>query len=366
MLFFFFFFFQAEDGIRDAQESRGLGDVYKRQFFTSACYSRYNSQYINLKQIEGHLRNIGIMVRTLTKDQKDRKLVQFEMMELFRYLCAAYYLLFVRLYDGETHVFNIDSALENGLVTYEERNELLDMSQGMRWFKYVAWAYEHADEMGDKFELEKEDMGPFLGQILLVRETMNQVTYTYQMPVPFAYYHIISFLTVTVCVLWTFALASDTGINSWIAVFPWLVVMFGYLGMREVAIQMAEPFGDDDCDLPVDNYVTNVMKFMTIFLEDRNGTGRKAAGRATFHKEEYWAEARGQPQPGLDVREVLKTGLTLQGHKIKSGTISLLVQKYDPLRWGFVEWSLGVHVNTRWTGARIGGSPTAHHRKKRL
>eukprot|EP00658_Telonema_sp_P-2_P010893 TRINITY_DN14142_c0_g1_i5.p1 TRINITY_DN14142_c0_g1~~TRINITY_DN14142_c0_g1_i5.p1 ORF type:complete len:291 (-),score=64.83 TRINITY_DN14142_c0_g1_i5:205-1077(-) len=30
-MFLFFFFFQAEDGIRDAQESRGLGDVYKRQ-----------------------------------------------------------------------------------------------------------------------------------------------------------------------------------------------------------------------------------------------------------------------------------------------------------------------------------------------
>mgnify|MGYP007068836616 CR=1 FL=1 len=28
------FFFQAEDGIRDAQESRGLGDVYKRQALT--------------------------------------------------------------------------------------------------------------------------------------------------------------------------------------------------------------------------------------------------------------------------------------------------------------------------------------------
>eukprot|EP00658_Telonema_sp_P-2_P056455 TRINITY_DN4489_c0_g1_i2.p2 TRINITY_DN4489_c0_g1~~TRINITY_DN4489_c0_g1_i2.p2 ORF type:complete len:151 (-),score=36.61 TRINITY_DN4489_c0_g1_i2:552-1004(-) len=31
MICSFFFFFQAEDGIRDAQESRGLGDVYKRQ-----------------------------------------------------------------------------------------------------------------------------------------------------------------------------------------------------------------------------------------------------------------------------------------------------------------------------------------------
>eukprot|EP00658_Telonema_sp_P-2_P056972 TRINITY_DN45432_c0_g1_i3.p1 TRINITY_DN45432_c0_g1~~TRINITY_DN45432_c0_g1_i3.p1 ORF type:complete len:500 (+),score=117.42 TRINITY_DN45432_c0_g1_i3:65-1564(+) len=32
--YFFFFFFQAEDGIRDAQESRGLGDVYKRQVWS--------------------------------------------------------------------------------------------------------------------------------------------------------------------------------------------------------------------------------------------------------------------------------------------------------------------------------------------
>eukprot|EP00831_Metopus_contortus_P084709 TRINITY_DN9683_c0_g1_i2.p1 TRINITY_DN9683_c0_g1~~TRINITY_DN9683_c0_g1_i2.p1 ORF type:complete len:139 (+),score=46.91 TRINITY_DN9683_c0_g1_i2:56-472(+) len=31
VVLFFFFFFQAEDGIRDVERSRGLGDVYKRQ-----------------------------------------------------------------------------------------------------------------------------------------------------------------------------------------------------------------------------------------------------------------------------------------------------------------------------------------------
>eukprot|EP00658_Telonema_sp_P-2_P007941 TRINITY_DN12963_c0_g1_i2.p1 TRINITY_DN12963_c0_g1~~TRINITY_DN12963_c0_g1_i2.p1 ORF type:complete len:519 (+),score=106.75 TRINITY_DN12963_c0_g1_i2:53-1609(+) len=36
MSFCFIFFFQAEDGIRDAQESRGLGDVYKRQVSTQS------------------------------------------------------------------------------------------------------------------------------------------------------------------------------------------------------------------------------------------------------------------------------------------------------------------------------------------
>ncbi len=32
---FSFFFFQAEDGIRDVERSRGLGDVYKRQAMTT-------------------------------------------------------------------------------------------------------------------------------------------------------------------------------------------------------------------------------------------------------------------------------------------------------------------------------------------
>eukprot|EP00831_Metopus_contortus_P081827 TRINITY_DN8702_c0_g1_i6.p1 TRINITY_DN8702_c0_g1~~TRINITY_DN8702_c0_g1_i6.p1 ORF type:complete len:124 (+),score=42.07 TRINITY_DN8702_c0_g1_i6:105-476(+) len=36
-LFFFFFFFQAEDGIRDVERSRGLGDVYKRQLEVLDC-----------------------------------------------------------------------------------------------------------------------------------------------------------------------------------------------------------------------------------------------------------------------------------------------------------------------------------------
>eukprot|EP00658_Telonema_sp_P-2_P071201 TRINITY_DN60505_c0_g1_i1.p1 TRINITY_DN60505_c0_g1~~TRINITY_DN60505_c0_g1_i1.p1 ORF type:complete len:233 (-),score=29.30 TRINITY_DN60505_c0_g1_i1:270-968(-) len=48
----FFFFFQAEDGIRDAQESRGLGDVYKRQVgdngHAAALWRRLRDQLCNV------------------------------------------------------------------------------------------------------------------------------------------------------------------------------------------------------------------------------------------------------------------------------------------------------------------------------
>src|SRR5665254_20549 len=52
------FFFQAEDGIRDAQESRGLGDVYKRQneIYGVAGESSCGKTTL-IKVISGNVRN---------------------------------------------------------------------------------------------------------------------------------------------------------------------------------------------------------------------------------------------------------------------------------------------------------------------
>src|SRR5678816_599390 len=47
----FFFFFQAEDGIRDAQESRGLGDVYKRQVKAPSGKNYVVNGYVNDQNI---------------------------------------------------------------------------------------------------------------------------------------------------------------------------------------------------------------------------------------------------------------------------------------------------------------------------
>ena len=46
-----FFFFQAEDGIRDLVRSRGLGDVYKRQWLAGAKRFSKNSSSVGLLDI---------------------------------------------------------------------------------------------------------------------------------------------------------------------------------------------------------------------------------------------------------------------------------------------------------------------------
>eukprot|EP00658_Telonema_sp_P-2_P041985 TRINITY_DN30085_c0_g1_i2.p1 TRINITY_DN30085_c0_g1~~TRINITY_DN30085_c0_g1_i2.p1 ORF type:complete len:143 (+),score=48.21 TRINITY_DN30085_c0_g1_i2:27-455(+) len=50
-----FFFFQAEDGIRDAQESRGLGDVYKRQVGHCATKEEVGDIHRRMQDLEGQV-----------------------------------------------------------------------------------------------------------------------------------------------------------------------------------------------------------------------------------------------------------------------------------------------------------------------
>ena len=64
LVVYFFVFFQAEDGIRDAQESRGLGDVYKRQGYTSTHIMTRTGRVMCM-YIRGHAQDAELLSMTI-------------------------------------------------------------------------------------------------------------------------------------------------------------------------------------------------------------------------------------------------------------------------------------------------------------
>eukprot|EP00831_Metopus_contortus_P074179 TRINITY_DN6772_c0_g1_i2.p2 TRINITY_DN6772_c0_g1~~TRINITY_DN6772_c0_g1_i2.p2 ORF type:complete len:148 (-),score=41.95 TRINITY_DN6772_c0_g1_i2:59-502(-) len=65
----FFFFFQAEDGIRDVERSRGLGDVYKRQTqSTWGDRKQLRDHYVNFLKIAANTEEFS--------EEEDRKLIR--------------------------------------------------------------------------------------------------------------------------------------------------------------------------------------------------------------------------------------------------------------------------------------------------
>ena len=81
----FFFFFQAEDGIRDVERSRGLGDVYKRQLQKPAkkasgnlnlplCKTTMTTDYIVLRHSSKNFINT-VLLNLLHKEYHEKGLI---------------------------------------------------------------------------------------------------------------------------------------------------------------------------------------------------------------------------------------------------------------------------------------------------
>jgi len=284
-------------------------------FYTTSCYNRFLNQYTHLKQIEGTMRSIAIQVRMfyLLPAREDEienvspEQAAYRSIELLRYLGATYYLVFARLYDGEDRTFDLDSAHEEGLLTSEECNHLQNMSPSMRWFRVLCWAFEMVSVMGKNEGLEEIPLDKLHMGVLDMRREMNSVTYEAQMPIPLPYYHVITVLCFGFILTYSYSCAfleSSPGVAWLIYAFP----VFGFAGMREVAIEMADPFGDDDIDLPVDVYVHNIMKFLVDFLVEDPRPGMQ-----TFHNSEHWAERHvGNDRDRKDIQTAVEDGQALE------------------------------------------------------
>jgi len=305
------------------------------------------------------MRSIGIMVRNGFEAGNDKAMAEYDMIELFRYLSAAYYLLFCRIYDGDRFSFDLESALEEGLITLEESALLESLPEGMRWFKQLSWAFGHCERACVRHDVESKEKAEIKGYILKIREAMNAVTYTFQMPVPLAYYHVITVLTLFTTIMISYACGYGDKPSPDLAWLIAVLLLFGFLGMREVAVQLADPFGDDDCDLPVDVYVSNIMRFMTMFVEDDSEVKLPLLSM-TFRRDKeeatprYWAHGKIGNKKHLAV--ILAHGQCAHRRSVEKHHLGMILNYIfaSPELWGFLQWRADTVTQRQ---ARIAAKP---------
>jgi len=167
----------------------------------------------------------------------------------------------------------------------QEVEALRPETRGMRWYRVLDWAYQVVSEACEEGACDKKSEKDLGGTILKSRELMNDIVFEFQMPIPLAYYHLITLLTFCVTIMYSYA-AGIVAASNWLFGIVFCVSVVGLLGIREIGMQMAEPFGDDDSDLPVDMYVMNVLEFVTHFIEV-SGVARPRANQV-FANGTHW------------------------------------------------------------------------------
>merc|ERR1712216_643985 len=114
--------------------------------------------------------------------------------------------------------------------------------------------------------IDREDMLQGLySSFYRIRSCQSKVTQIMDLPMPFQYFHIMNMMLMLNLLLWAYALGCQ---DSYFAPVIYMFVQMMFQGIRELSTALSDPFGDDEVDFPVTEWMICVYARMYGVLED--------------------------------------------------------------------------------------------------
>jgi len=241
--------------------------VFFVSFYSNQCYTKFMAQYNRVKLFESQIKSVVYLANLNYSGKGSKKMRR----EVYRLLCAAYYMMYSRLYSGSKMQFDLDTAYEDGYLSKEEAEDLQVLKKGIVCARILSWAHLNVQAHADAGVVGKAEAGKICDKISQVRDSLDQVTAEAQMQPPLAYYHVNLLLNSIFSFVFSYASPFLKDHNDpWLSTAVWIIVVWGMFGMRAVSEQMADPYGDDDMDLPVSYYIFKLTELvMSSVHEDK-------------------------------------------------------------------------------------------------
>uniref|UniRef100_A0A7S2NND7 Uncharacterized protein n=1 Tax=Zooxanthella nutricula TaxID=1333877 RepID=A0A7S2NND7_9DINO len=139
------------------------------------------------------------------------------------------------------------AALLDRLLTPGEHASLEGQPRP-RWQLVMVWAGEvywlGAQHAGKPDKAHKK----VAGDMSKIVQHMREMADVARLPIPFQYYHLVCLMVVICALSWALQIGIDCSYGGIIIFF---VAELIFIGMIQLASQLADPFGDDDVDFPV-------------------------------------------------------------------------------------------------------------------
>jgi len=222
-------------------------------FYTNQCWTRYVHLYRESRQLLTNLHDLVFELRLyLSKVDSYGQSVCW--------LSARYAVLAVELYFLEMRRLGEDrewawlsdkdwqELISKKLVYPEERSYLATLNKEQRRSVLLSKSAEVAKRGVEKSRLPNNVLKSVVSTLEMIREEMQEVADTVDLPIPFQYFHILNMMVCMNTVVWAYAM----GITH--SIFGPVVYYFAaliFLGMLELGSQLSNPFGQDEVDFPV-------------------------------------------------------------------------------------------------------------------
>jgi len=258
-------------------------------FYTNQCYTRYLRFWNLNKKMCGKIYDFAFLARLITRSSAkpyDRV--------ASRWLAVAHLLFLSRDSDADGQCWR--KLLSLDLVNQDEVAFLSSLTAHQRLLVLL-----HA--VGDLIRTGLEDIKapvnllPHLMTCLLdYRNLQQEVDDLLRFPMPYQYFHLVNLMITVNLAIWAYSMGLSMSIFSPIFFFFAALI---FLGMMDLASQLADPFGDDDADFPLHYWTTDFLHNLSALLEYEH------AGAADNFKDDLEEEAsREKSIPHLELAEV--------------------------------------------------------------
>lgn len=239
-------------------------------FYGNASYGRFYQLYGHCVGIGGTTMEWVALVKQHSAGMREpeRSSAQWNAV---RFVLAAGHLLYYALHgdglsDDEWQMIVLRDLLTEGEV------EALKAYKGMKPFLAICWGLDHAKLMfarahhphlqhnsAASVHAEELMMAPMREVAFKMRGHMGQIINLLKQPVPFPYFHLLNCILLVQLLLISYALAgvgSGTGaLAPYFSIGIMAFITIVLLGMRGLAVQLSNPFGNDAVDFEIEKFL---------------------------------------------------------------------------------------------------------------
>lgn len=226
-------------------------------FYSGQCYQRYFQLYDHCVGIAGAFMCWVCLVKTHLKDNRH---VQWNCV---RYNLAAAHLLYYGMTHGKLEDKEWTAIRQRDLLT-EGECEQIRKFDGFKPFLAIFWAMQEVKQqlqidVGNKSDHNLAaviEWDEFQRIAFELRAHCSQIANLIKQPVPWAYFHLLNAMVFIVLGLLAFIFVP---LAPWpITLFTYIVVCLIFLGLKSLAVSMADPFGDEVTDFRIETYLAGM------------------------------------------------------------------------------------------------------------
>jgi len=240
-------------------------------FYGNQCYTRFYKMYDLSKALVGCCQEWATLARTFLPN---KGVVRWN---ATRHIVAALQLEYFSLTSNKVNDDEWEALIEHSLLTKAEC-DLVGSFKGFKPMLLIGWALKEVEEqLGIGHGRDNKYFGEyntFLHTAFKMRGACAAIVGTLGQPVPFPYFHLLTFMLSSTCLLVGLVLpsfASDVA-TSIFCMISYMLFSFVFIGLRALAISLADPFGEDAVDLEVNKFAASARNHVISFLNDTHET----------------------------------------------------------------------------------------------